>query len=201
MELLISSVVLLGEGFTPQVFTSRALREVIDEEPDVETVSAAATVLRYPSQYEILVQPKRVEVKHGRPSDGEDRIMQTVIKRIVALWPLAELRATGLNFVLAGSASAEQRQAVFHRFAKSDEVTRVVGDRIVGASLTFTTESRGARVSITVDTEAQAGDQAVLGLRVNVHYDPVGDVVEVLRSQGDWYRKSCKWAEGFFHGS
>jgi hypothetical protein len=202
METVLSSIVLVGQGFTPQVFTPKALQGTFHEEPDIATASATLALVQYPSGYQVLIQPHRIEVKRRRPPAGGDKLMQDAALKLSSLWPLVEPQAVGVNFIFADpTMTADRRRAIRRGLVDEPRVVDVLGSELLGASFTFVSELHGAKVSVSVDPEAMEEEREVFGFRLNVHYEPVEDVAAAWTSQESWHQRALTWGERFTDGA
>ncbi|MGE5595756.1 MAG: hypothetical protein ACM3S1_06925 [Hyphomicrobiales bacterium] len=191
MKTTLISLVVLGKGFTPQVFGEKRLGSLFPDEPRNKIITGALALLSYPGGYEILVQEERIEVKLSSPASGSDQKLQKAISHLLGLWPLVEPRGLGLNFQLARVSGPEREleRAAAERLLKLPELNALAGRQVQPAEFAFGFTEEGARVNCRLLFNGTVERQPAMVFDFNVHYDEPANLVARVKDQQKWFER------------
>lgn len=196
MELLQASIIVKGQGFTPQLINATTLQDVFSEPPSQELTLPPLAVFEYPSGYQLLVQEDRIDLKRLRSPQGVDLVMQSAIQRLVSFWPLVQPTAIGMNFQMAAAYEGELTQeSMLDRLTPRNQLEETFGEKLIGSKHSFVFRHDPAKVTVGVTTDAVIAERAGFVINFNAHHEPVPDVQQVVESQAEWYDRIKVWAE------
>jgi hypothetical protein len=197
MRLIQASLVLTGEGFTPQNFNGAALADLFGAEPAGVIASPILTLVDFVGGYQVNVQRERFEIRHDSPGDDpHDERLEAAFTRAIALWPLVQPTGLGLNFIFAQPFAGElTRDTAFDVFLRRDVLSGVVFQAPLNSSQhIFVFEADGRPVTLkTGDVALPAGPGVAIDC--NVHYQPVAAVPDVLARRVEWYDRCRIWGD------
>ncbi len=197
MEILLSSIVVQGRGFTPQLINAPILENIIPGHAEQAISAPPLSILDYPDGYQVMVQENRFDIKRQRPPEGADNAMQEAVLHLLGLWPLVKPEAIGVNFQMGGAYEEESvtQAGLLARFVPTAKLEEIVGDPLIGTKHSFSFKSEAGKVTIELITDALIAERPGFTLDFNVHHQPVPDTEAVVRSQGEWHKRVMGWSE------
>lgn len=203
MKLLNASIVVKGNGFTPQVVGAKAFADIFSDPPVQVMTTTAITVLTYQDNFQVVVSDEGVEARRSLPPNGEDRTLQRIVARVPQLWPLVEPSAVGINFLLhQGEGDELPSEELANRLVNKGLAEEIFGSSLVGTTSSFSFIMDGARVTVAAHTGRSVPANMPAGAiwTFNAHYEPVEDFGQVLATQGRWYDRLIAWIGRFVNG-
>src|SRR5262245_45830233 len=97
VQCVMSSIVLVGRGFTPGQLQRDSLRVEFPDGPINGVVTPPLASQSFKQGYQVRVLEDRLEVRHDNPSTVNDQLAQNALLKLLSFWPLATVSAVGLN--------------------------------------------------------------------------------------------------------
>lgn len=207
MDLLVSAIVVTGEGFTPQLLGAQTLHEVFAVEPTQIVTSPPIAVLDYPDGYQVVVQEQRFNVSRKGSLASPDERLQVAARKLLSLWPLVNPKAIGINFDFGDVFGAQLSQDdVVRRLAPRERIEAVFGGKaLIGSKHSFIFMSDETRITIQVTTDSVIAERPGFTLTFNAHHTAASnaerlDVEAVVNSQAQWHNRAVEWGEALVYG-
>ena len=192
MEIIQTSIVFLGDGFTPQLVRGKALVTAFGAEP---TNSIATPVLgnaEFASGLSLTVQPDRLDVREKRPKSFTPQLRDVAMK-CLGFWPLVDPKAVGVNLVVGESFTDGFDRARAFDYVDQSRIESIIGTTVADQRHTFTFRAHGARATIQLYEGPVPGKEAGLVLDLNAHYEPPVGIRAVLDSGPKWLERVQEW--------
>ena len=196
MDIGRTSLVAIGEGFTPQNFGSRHLAAMFPGEPTSTVVSPVFTQLQYDGGYEILVLGDRLEIKLTAPEQqSAEGSLAECFKACLLLWPLVEIRALGINFLLIEPYSeVVTPNSVRERFLNLEAIEGPILGHEISSRHVFTFPVDDMVVNATV-ADAEIPHGMAISVDFNLHFEPPGDVAARINNRPALFERCNDWGE------
>ena len=197
MELLQTTIVVTGQGFTPQLLGATTLQDVFPNAPSQVVSTPVLAVLEYPDGYQVFLLGERLDVKHISPAEGVDATMQAAVLQLMSFWPLIQPNAVGINFQMGAAYDDDLTQeGLLDRLTPRQNLEETFGNELVGSKHSYVFREGDVKVTIKVTSDAMIAERAGYVVDINAHHQPVADLQQAVGSQTEWYGRARSWAEG-----
>lgn len=193
MELTQTSIVVVAEGFTPDLLRGAKLDGIFRRPPTTHLSTPLVTTAEFDG-FSLVAQTDRLEVRQLKPP-GFTTELTSAARRMLGYWPLAEPRALGLNFILAKAFDQTFTFPKAFAFVDRPRVRSVLGKDPEAERHAFSFRAHGARITLNVgDGKIATGELAAV-VDVNVNFDRPGNIPGVLRTGSSWLERARVWSE------
>jgi hypothetical protein len=182
LQVLKTSIVVLGDVFTPSLLTPDLLSQFFKDERPRGLATTMVSVLEYPqSGYRFTLERNRFEVSKEEPDPARLGELVRVESQFLKKNPLVKVTAVGLNFIgfvsYDGATDVQGRQEqrgelkFLSTFMVLDPLQELVGSKVESGMLQIIYDTNGNRCRLALQSDAVVKDNRGAGLDLNVHKD------------------------------
>jgi hypothetical protein len=182
LQVLSTSIVVVGDVFTPSLLTPDLLREFFKDERPRGFATTMVSVLEYPqSGYRFTLEQNRFEVFKQEPDPTSLGDLVRIESHFLKKNPLVKVTAVGLNFTgfvgYDGATDVQQRQGrkgeieFLGTFMVLDPLQELVDSKVLSGMLQIVYDGDGNRCRLALQSDAVVKDNRGAGLDLNVHKD------------------------------
>ena len=182
LQVLSTSIVVVGDVFTPSLLTPDLLGQFFKDELPRGLKTSMVSLLEYPlSGYRLFLDEKKFQVVKDEPNPASLEQLSKIASQFLKSNPLVKVTAVGLNidgFVsYAGDTGAREQRAengeaqFLNTFVVVDALREFVDSDIRSGMLQVVYEAKGNRCGLTLRSDAVVKDNKGVALGLNVHRD------------------------------
>jgi hypothetical protein len=179
LQVLRTSIVVVGDVFTPPLLTPDLFRQFFRDERPRGVATTMISVLEYPlSGYGLSLEEKKFQVAKQEPDPASLEELTKIASKFLKSNQLVKVTAVGLNiegFVsYAGHAGAQEQNGearFLSTFVVVDALKEFVDSDIRSGTLQVVYEAKGNRCGLTLQSDAVVKDNKGVALGLNVHKD------------------------------